>query len=59
LPENRVRPTLSWQLRRDFEALERLIRDFLMAPTLLGLTLTSPKTRESHQPWSTVLFHVK
>ncbi|MBE7554483.1 MAG: hypothetical protein HS126_25835 [Anaerolineales bacterium] len=55
----RAQPELSWQLRRDFDALERLIQEFLTAPTLLGLTLTNPKTQEIHQPWAAVIFHIK
>lgn len=56
---NRAQPDLSWQLRRDFDALERLINDFLAAPILLGLTLTHQHTQEIYRPWSAVIFHVK
>jgi hypothetical protein len=55
---DRSQPELSWQLRRDFAALERLVQNFLAAPILLGLTLTNPKTHETPQPWSAVLFHL-
>ncbi|GIK39834.1 MAG: hypothetical protein BroJett011_36670 [Chloroflexota bacterium] len=56
---HRSQPDLSWQLRRDFESLERLIQEFLTLPALLGLTLTNPKTQEIHQPWAAVIFHIK
>jgi hypothetical protein len=56
---DRAQPELSWQLRRDFETLERLIQEFLAAPTILGLTLTDPQTHEVHQPWSAIIFHLK
>jgi hypothetical protein len=55
----RAQPDLSWQLRRDFEHLERLIQEFLNAPVLLGLTLTHPKTQEIHRPWTAVIFFLK
>ena len=56
---HRLQPELSWQLRRDFEALEILIQDFLDAPILLGLTLTDHHTQEVYRPWSGIIFHVK
>lgn len=56
---HRAQPELSWQLRRDFEPLERLIHEFLTAPVLLGLTLAHPKTGEIHRPWTALIFHIK
>jgi hypothetical protein len=55
----RTQPELSWQLRRDFAGLEPLIQEFLTTPTLLGLTVTDPKTQAAHQPWAAVIFHLK
>ncbi len=56
---HRTQPDLTWQLRRDFEALETLVDNFLNAPILLGLTLTHQHTRQEYRPWSAVIFHVK
>lgn len=57
---NRAQPALSWQLRRDFDGLERLVTDFLAAPILLGLTLTGPPpARKIYRPWSAVIFCVR
>lgn len=56
---NRAQPDLGWQLRRDFDALEPLINDFLATPLLLGLTVTHQRTQEIYQPWSAVIFHIK
>ena len=52
-------PDLTWQLRRDFELLDRLIQNFLTAPTLLGLTLPNHRRSEVYRPWSAVIFFVK
>jgi hypothetical protein len=54
---DRLKPEMSWQLRRDFEALEQLVQEFLAAPTLLGLSLITPD--ETHYPWSAILFHIQ
>ncbi|MCB0207770.1 MAG: hypothetical protein KDJ52_00485 [Anaerolineae bacterium] len=56
---HRAQPERSWQLRRDFDALERLINNFLAAPTLLGLALSHQHTDKIYRPWAAVLFHVK
>ena len=55
---NQAQPELSWQLRRDFATLDRLIANFLQAPTLLGLTITHQHTGEIHRPWAAVIFHI-
>jgi hypothetical protein len=51
-------PQLSWRLRCDFANLERLIQNFLDAPTLLGLTLTDYHTQAIQRPWAGVIFHI-
>lgn len=56
---NQAQPELSWQLRRDFAALDRLITNFLQTPILLGLTITHQHTGEIYRPWAGVIFHVK
>jgi hypothetical protein len=53
-----AQPELSWQLRRDFVALERRIGDFVARPILLGLTVTDPQTQQVVHPWSALIFHV-
>lgn len=55
---NLAEPELTWQLRRDFGALEEKIRAFLEAPTLLGLTVANHKSGEVYRLWSAVIFHV-
>ncbi|MEW5957875.1 MAG: hypothetical protein AB1801_09145 [Chloroflexota bacterium] len=52
-------PELTWQLRRDFEALESLIQNFLTAPILLGLNLAHHRPGESYRPWTAVIFYIK
>jgi len=56
---HRTQPELSWQLRRDFDALETLVNEFLEAPILLGLTLTNHHTKEPYHPWAALIFYVK
>ena len=56
---HRTDAALTWQLRRDFDSLEKLIGEFLQAPILLGLTMPHQHTREVAQPWSAVIFHVE
>lgn len=56
---HRQQPELAWQLRRDFETLERLIAEFLNAPTLLGLTITNHHTQQLYHPWAGVIFYIK
>jgi len=55
---NLVQPELSWQLRRDFAALEEKIGQFLAAPTLLGLVVGHAQTGEVYYPWSGIIFHI-
>jgi hypothetical protein len=56
---HRAQPDLTWQLRRDFEALEKIIAEFLESPILLGLTLTHRHTGEVFYPWSGLIFYIK
>ncbi|MCB0153258.1 MAG: hypothetical protein KDF65_00580 [Anaerolineae bacterium] len=55
---HQAQPELSWQLRRDFAALEQRINAFLKKPLLLGLTLPHQHTGQVYQPWSAVIFYV-
>lgn len=56
---DRSHPELSWQLRRDFVALEQRIGEFLAAPILLGLTLPQPESPAVSQPWAAIIFYIK
>ncbi len=56
---HRPQPDSTWQLRRDFAALEQVVAEFLAAPLLLGLTLTHQPTQELFQPWSGLIFYIK
>lgn len=56
---HRTKPELTWQLRRNFDTLETLIREFLEAPILLGLTLTHHHSKEVYQPWAALIFHIQ
>lgn len=53
-----ARPELSWQLRRDFDALQARITGFLDAPVLLGLTVTNRHTHAIYRPWAGLIFYV-
>ena len=55
---HRSQPELSWQLRRDFDALERLITEFLDAPILLGLTVVNQHSQQTYRPWAGIIFYV-
>lgn len=56
---NETQPQFTWQLRRDFNTLQRLIKTFLDTPTLLGLTVTNQHTQERCRPWAGMIFHTK
>lgn len=56
---DQTQPAQTWQLRRDFETLQTLIEDFLLAPTLLGLTVKHQHSGEIFQPWSGVIFYTR
>lgn len=56
---HQTHPALTWQLRRDFEALESLVAAFLNAPTLLGLTVANQHTQQIYRLWTGLIFHVK
>ncbi len=56
---HRQTPELTWQLRRDFETLDKLVTEFLAEPLLLGLSVTHNHSGEIIQPWAAVIFYVK
>jgi hypothetical protein len=53
-----TQPELTWQLRRDFETLKKLIEDFLNRPILLGLRVTNQHTQQIYCPWTAIIFQV-
>ena len=56
---DRARPEQSWQLRRDFAPLARLLQHFLDNPILLGLRIRDHQRPQVHLPWSGIIFHVR
>ena len=56
-------PDRTWELRRDFERLERLIRVFLDRPRLMRVEVRDAGDRRSHGarrwPWVGVIFCVR
>ena len=51
-----AQPERVWQIRRDFRMIYSRLKQFLDAPTLLGLTLQSHASAEIARPWAAVLF---
>ncbi len=54
---HRIQPEHTWQLRRNFEAIEGLVKDYLDAPILLGLTLEHQQ--DIYKPWAGTIFYVQ
>jgi len=51
-----TQPKLVWQIRRDFKTVYSRLKQFLDAPTLLGLTLQPQSSGEAVRPWAAMLF---